>query len=173
MRAKQCVLVFMVTVMMCLLLGMSALSLQSFSRQITFDSGLRVFLEEEASAQFVVQELNVLDGVMATNYMDKEQALADFQATLGYAWDGVNPLPDMVEVIVHPSNASRVYAQIQEIKGIEYTSYPTDAFEKIAWFTTLSETISRVLLVLTTAIGGFGMLWVIRKAKGGGNPCAS
>ncbi len=171
MNNKRCVQVFSLTLIACILLGFSALTLQGFSQQIINDSGIRVFLSDSSDSSHILQVLGTVDGVRNMNLISGHLVLEQFQETLGYQWNGPNPLPDMVEVTVHPQEAEKVYGNMQGLGGIDYISYPAEAMANLRQINSLIEQVVGVLLLFTIGIGSIGSLKVVALLRAGDLQC--
>lgn len=149
-----------------------ALNVNNMAQTIEKQVEIRVFLDVLADKQAVTQvesKLKTLPKVESVTFINKEEGLKQFKASLGekaYLFDGLdteNPLPDTFVVKTkQPQDTSEVAKQIKEIPSVSSVNYGEGTVEKLF---AVTQTVKNVGIGFIFALGFTAMFLIANTIK--------
>lgn len=162
MQQRNWMLTLIVTLIICVILGMSVYIVQHYQTQINERSNICLFLTDASDHQSALVAIGQVTGVRSVVHIESEQLLAEFSNTLGYEWNGLNPLPDVVDIIVEPLQAQTIIGELELISAVDYVAYSQAALADSAELNRSLSVLSGVILLSILMIATLGILQIIR-----------
>lgn len=150
--------IILISLLVCLGLGSLVYFVNQVNHRLIENSNVRVFLQHTADYGQLMLEFSNFEEVVRTTYISSDQAMIDFETTLGYTWPGTNVIPDIIDLTVDPNFSDNFIQELRDIAGVEYLSYSKAAMLEITQLHKLVQQINGVLLLLILLIGSFGLL---------------